>query len=103
MSRIDAIRDLLGKTPDDAFLLYSLGMELLGAEKPAEAAGQFQRIIELDADYLAAYPQAARALEEAGHTESAAEMLRRGLAVAEAAGDTHAADRMKLLLGALAG
>ena len=101
MSRVDAIRQLLQESPDDTFLLYSLGMELLAAGKAAEAAGQFRRVLELDSQYLAAYRQAAQALRQMGDIASAAQMLRRGLAVADQAGDTHARDQLRLLLDAL--
>ena len=101
MSRLDAIRNLLRDSPNDIFLLYSLGMELLAAGRAAEAAGQFQRVLELDSQYLAAYRPAAQALQQMGDIASAAGMLRRGLAIAEQAGDAHARDRLRLLLDAL--
>jgi len=101
VSRIDSIRKLLAGSPDDVFLLYGLGMELLGADRPAEAAEQFRRVLELDGKYLAAYAQAAKALQQAGHRIAAADLLRRGLAVAEQAGDRHTKERLALLLAAL--
>jgi len=103
VSRIESIRKLLADAPDDTFLLYSLGMELLAAGRSAEAAEQFRRALEVDADYLAAYPQAAKALQACADPAGAAEMLRVGLVVAEKAGDTHARDRLKLQLDALGG
>ena len=101
MSRIDSIRKLLERSPEDVFLLYSLAMELLTAGQPAEALDRFRRVLELDADYLPAYPQAAKALQALGDKPAAAEMLRRGLAVAERKGDRHARDRIQLVLDAL--
>ncbi len=103
MSRIESIRKLLAEDPNDTFLLYSLGMEHLAGGQTAEAAEDFRRILELDPSYLAAYPQAAEALEGCGDPAGAAGMLRRGLAVAEDIGDTHARDRLQLLLKALGG
>ena len=43
MSRIEQIRQLLAKSPDDTFLLYSLGMEQLSGDEPREAATTFAR------------------------------------------------------------
>lgn len=101
MSRIDAIRKLLNDSPQDTFLLYSLGMELLSAGQTAEAVRQFQRVIELDPEYLAAYQQAAKALQTLGDKPAAADMLRKGIVVADKKGDRHARDRMQPVLDAL--
>ena len=101
MSRVDAIRQLLQESPNDTFLLYGLGMELLAAGRAAEAAGQFQRVLELDSLYLAAYPPAAQALRQMGDIAGAADTLRRGLAAASQEDDSHTRDRLRLLLDAL--
>ena len=101
MSRIDAIRRMLQQSPDDTFLLYSLGMELLAAAQAAEAVGQFRRVLELDSRYLAACAPAAQAYRKMGDIASAADMLRYGLQAADEAGDTHTRDRLRLLLDAL--
>ena len=101
MSRIESIRRMLQDSPNDTFLLYSLGMELLADGQQAEAILQFQRVIELDSGYLAAYPQAAQAQAEMGDKPGAAAILRSGLAVAEEKGDGHTKDRLELLLKAL--
>ena len=101
VSRMESSRRRLETSPDDTFLLYSLGMELLGAGQPAEALARFQRILELDAGYLAAYSQAAKAMQETGDPSGAADMLRRGMALAERVGDHHSSDRLALLLAAL--
>lgn len=103
MSRIDTIRKLLEKSPDDTFLIYSLGMEHLSVDQPAEALGRFERVLALDPKYLAAYPQASKALRALGRRDDAAEMLRRGMAAAQQAGDPHAKDNMRLQLDALEG
>ena len=101
VSRIDSIRKLLAGSPDDVFLLYGLGMELLGAGRPAEAAESFRRVLELDGKYLAAYTQAAKALQQAGDRSGAASLLRRGLAVADQADDRHTKERLALQLAGL--
>jgi uncharacterized protein HemY len=103
VSRIDSIRQLLQKTPDDVFLLYSLGMELLAQNSPAEALDSFRRVLELDDGYLAAYEQGAKALQTAGDKPAAADMLRCGVAMARQKNDRHAADHMQMKLDAMEG
>lgn len=101
MSRIDSIRKLLQSSPSDTFLLYSLGMELLSANQPAEALDQFRKVLQADPGYLAAYEQAAKALLAGGEKPAAAEMLREGIAAAEKKGDRHAKDHMQMRLEGL--
>ncbi|NLF33201.1 MAG: tetratricopeptide repeat protein [Planctomycetes bacterium] len=103
MTRIDSIRKLLAASPDDTFLLYSLGMELMTAGRAVEAAEAFERVLRIDPDYLAAYGQLGRALEAAGDRDAAVERYRAGLAVAQRQGDHHAADRFRLWLAAAGG
>lgn len=103
MTRIDSIRKLLAASPDDTFLLYSLGMELMAAGRAAEAVEAFERARQCDPDYLAAYGQLGHALDAAGDRDAAAEQYRAGLAVAERQGDQHAADRFRLWLSAAGG
>ena len=72
MTRIDSIRKLLASSPDDTFLLYSLGMELMGDGRAAEAVEAFERVLRSDPDYLAAYGQVGHALEAVGDRAAAA-------------------------------
>lgn len=101
VSRIEQIRKLLAQSPNDTFLLYSLGMEQLSQGSPHEAAATFDRVLELDENYLPAYTQGAAARRQAGDLPAAAAMLEKALALANRQGDTHAADRISLLLEAL--
>ncbi len=101
MSRIEQIRKLLAANGDDAFLLYSLGMELLGEGTAAQAADAFGRVLEVDPNYLAAYTQGAAACRQMGDVTGALRLLEKGLALAKSQGDQHTADRIILLLEAL--
>ncbi len=101
MTRIESIRKLLAASPDDTFLLYSLGMELLAAGRAAEAVEAFERVVGHDPEYLAAYGQLGHALEAVGDRPAAAERYRQGQAVARRQGDGHAADRFALWLAAV--
>ena len=103
MTRIDSIRKLLAASPDDTFLLYSLGMELMTADRAAEAVEAFEQVLRNDPEYLAAYGQLGQALEAGGDRHAAAEWYRAGLAVAQRQGDAHAADRFRLWLTAAGG
>ena len=90
--RIEQIRKLLARDEGDLFLNYSLGMELASAGRNEEAAGQFQRCIELDANYLAAYAEAGKAYRAAGLLEQARAAFQAGLGLAGRQGERHIQD-----------
>ena len=90
--RIEQIRKLLTKDEGDLFLNYSLGMELASAGRHEEAAGQFQRCIELDGNYLAAYGEAGKAYRSAGLAEQARAAFQAGVELAGRQGERHVQD-----------
>lgn len=100
--RIEAIRGLLTKSPDDVFLQYSLAMELLAAERFDEAVAAFDRCLELDEQYLPAYVEAGKASRSAGRNDVASEYFTRAMALAETLGDAHAQDAIRQQLEGLA-
>jgi len=99
--RVDAIRAMLQKSPDDVFLHYSLGMELAGAGDHDQAVQEFRRCIELDATYLPAYVEAGKALRSAGRRDQAREMFRQAMELAQAQGQSHVATYVRQQLEGL--
>jgi len=102
MSRIAKLRSLLEDQPTDVFLNFGLAMELLKDDQKEEAIALFDRTLELDPGYLAAYMQKASALIALGRREQAKATLAEGIAVAGTAGDSHAADQAQKILDSLA-
>ena len=99
--RIEAIRALLAKDPDDVFLTYSLAMELVAAEQVDEALATFARCIELDGSYLAAFVEAGKCARAAGRLDEAKEHFQRAHEQAESAGETHTVDAVRQQLETL--
>jgi tetratricopeptide (TPR) repeat protein len=99
--RIEQIRKLLARDTSDLFLNYSLGMELASAGRNEEAAGQFQRCIELDGNYLAAYGEAGKAYRAAGLLEQARAAFQAGLELAGRQGERHIQDFLSQQLESL--
>ena len=93
--RIESIRALLAKDPDDVFLTYSLAMELVAAEQFADALKTFARCFELDAGYLAAFVEAGKCARAAGRADEARKHFERALELAQSAGETHTADAVR--------
>lgn len=83
-TRIDLIKRMLEKEPDDIFLNYALGLEHL--KKPESiilAEMQFKKVTELDPKYMAAYYQLGKLLEAQTKLSEALHYYRIGLEIAE--------------------
>jgi Tfp pilus assembly protein PilF len=100
-SRKQQIEELLALDPDDSFLRYGLAMEYVSAGSDEEAVRIFEELSQRDPNYVPAYLQAGQALARLGREESARQVLRSGIAVANRAGDSHAAGEMTSLLASL--
>ena len=103
MNRIEAIKTLLARSPNDVFLHYSLGMELAVAGDRAAAVASFRRCIELDKQYLPAYVEAGKTLRSAGELAEAREVFSAGLELAKTKGEAHTADYIRQQLEGLSG
>ena len=99
--RIETIRKLLAKTPEDVFLHYSLGMELASRKEFAAAVEALRRCIALDSRYLPAYVEAGKCLRSAGDLSAARETFTAALKLAEAKGENHTRDYIQQQIDAL--
>ncbi|MBW7904549.1 MAG: tetratricopeptide repeat protein [Phycisphaerae bacterium] len=102
MTRIDQLQRLIALDPSDPLAHYSLGLEYLNQQRPADAIAAFDAAVAADANYSAAFYHKARALLMAGRAADALETLKSGQAVARAAGDWHAAGEMQSLAESIA-
>jgi predicted Zn-dependent protease len=101
MPRIDQLKVMLAKEPDDLFLNFSLAMELAKADQHEECLAQFTHVLELSPDYVAAYFHKGKALMKMRRMEEAKAALQQGIAAAGRCGDHHAESQMKQLLEAM--
>jgi predicted Zn-dependent protease len=102
-SRKEQIEEMLALDPNDSFLRYALAMEHAGAGQDEEAAKCLRELLARDPDYVAAYLQAGRTLIRLGEDAEACAVLRTGIAVANRAGDEHAAGEMAGFLASVEG
>lgn len=93
--RLATLRKLLDAEPGDGFLLYGIAQELHKLGRHDEAAGFYDRAIEVDPKECYAFFHKAKALEQAGRRDEAAAALRAGLARARAVGDRKAASEIE--------
>ena len=87
MSRLEQLQKLVAQSPDDPMTHYVLGLEFANQERWDEAIAAYDRALEVDCNYIAAYYHKARAEIRGGWRESAVGTLRAGQVAARAVGD----------------
>jgi predicted Zn-dependent protease len=100
-SRREQLEEMLRADPKDTFLRYGLALELAREGKPDDAVAALRGLIADQPDYVPAYFKAAQILIEQNATTESAELLRRGIAAAQAQSNLHAAEEMAALLAQL--
>lgn len=100
-ARIEQIRALLERNPDDTFPHYALAMELKGQGCFEAALESLDRCLSLDPKYGYAWYHKAAILKDVGRTEEARDVLQRGLEMASTAGQEQAANEIRDLLETL--
>lgn len=99
--RMQQLQQMLSKSPDDAFLLYGVGMEHKKLGDTARAVEFFDRVIAVDPGYCYAYYQRGQTLEQAGDEAGAAKAYRSGIEAAAKKGDAHARSELEAALDSL--
>ncbi|MGC8639077.1 MAG: tetratricopeptide repeat protein [Isosphaeraceae bacterium] len=91
----------LAEDPQDTFLRYGLALQCLGEGDVEEGRSRLHALIaDHPDDQVAAYQHLGQSYVETGETEKAVQILRLGIAKAQARGDLHAASEMEQLLEA---
>ena len=65
-AHIKALLGFLEEDPSDTFSRYALALEYLKADQPEDGMQQLQQLLNSQPDYLAAYYQLGKILEEKG-------------------------------------
>lgn len=100
-SRREMLEEMLAADPNDTFLRYGLALEFARESQPHEAIARLRALIADEPNYVPAYFQAAQILLKEGENQRAAELLRSGIAAAQAQSNLHAAQEMTALLAQL--
>ena len=92
---------MLEKSPEDVFLQFSLGMELVKTDALDQAIDAFTQCIALDEAYLPARVEMGKAQLATGNRDEAHATLQAALALSIEVGETHVEDHIRLLLNTL--
>ncbi len=96
--RIDALRRLLERRPDDPRLRFGLALEYLGAERWQDAVDELQAYLASAEDEGNAWGRLGDALFRLGRDDEAREAYRKGIAEAERHGHPTMAEEFRDVL-----
>ncbi|WP_339489160.1 tetratricopeptide repeat protein [Pseudomonas sp. EL_65y_Pfl2_R95] len=95
---LESLEKMLAKGVDNALLRFGLGKGYLDAGDSTIAAEHFQRCVELDPKYSAAWKLLGKALLDTGQPDAARNAWEQGVAAAQAHGDKQAEKEMNVFL-----
>lgn len=98
--RLETLKQFLESRPDDCFVRYGLAQEYVKAEQFEAAITQFDKILEIDQNYQAAYYHAGKTYEKMGRIDDARAMWERGVETSHRTGDAHARGELEAALDA---
>ncbi|HVT28469.1 MAG TPA: hypothetical protein VHE81_10695 [Lacipirellulaceae bacterium] len=101
MTRREKIEAMLADDPRDPFLRYSLAMELDKEGNHDASLATFEELIHESPPYVPAFFMAGQQLARIGRIDEAKQIVRDGIAAANAAGDGHAEREMSEFLASL--
>jgi tetratricopeptide (TPR) repeat protein len=100
-TRLEMLKDMVAKSPADAFLRYGLATEYANAGELEEAINEFRELLAANPDYAAGYFHGGRTLEKLGRLEEAREIYEKGIEVTTRTGDGHTRSELQAALDIL--
>lgn len=98
MNRLDTLKGMLATNPSAEFVRYGLAQEYVKMGEDVLALKEFGQILQDNANYVAAYYHAGKALERLDRLEEARNMYRRGIEASAQTGDLHARSELEAAL-----
>ncbi|KIG15994.1 hypothetical protein DB30_05048 [Enhygromyxa salina] len=101
MDRLGMLEKMVAAKPGEPFPRYGLAMEYKKLGRNEDATQAFAALAQQHPDYVPGYLMHGNLLETLGRSADAAAVYQRGLEVASAAGDDHAASELSGALAAI--
>jgi tetratricopeptide (TPR) repeat protein len=101
-NRIEILKNLVAQNPGDSFARYGLAMACASAGDYAQAVENYQKLLEINPKYVAAYYHGGQSLEKLGRLDEARELYRRGIDISTQIGDLHTRSELEAVLDLLA-
>ena len=80
--RIEKLKEMIAKDPNDSFSRYALALEYNGSGETSVAIEILEELVKHDPKYLAAYHQLAMFLAKLNRTQEAKQIYRKGIDLA---------------------
>jgi len=93
--RIETLKGMLGKDPNDAFSRYALALEYVGMSDLQSAIDELRTVIEKDPKYLPAYHQLGQIYGRLNRTKEAKQAYRAGIDLAQELGEEKEGKEMR--------
>jgi tetratricopeptide (TPR) repeat protein len=100
-TRLEMLKDMVAKSPGDAFLRYGLATEYANAGDLEQALNEFRELLAANPSYAAGYYHGGRTLEKLGRLEEAREIYEKGIEVTTRTGDAHTRGELQAALDIL--
>jgi tetratricopeptide (TPR) repeat protein len=100
-NRIEILKNLVAQNPGDSFARYGLAMACASAGDYAQAVENYQKLLEINPKYVAAYYHGGQSLEKLGKLDEARELYRRGIDISTQIGDMHTRSELEAVLDLL--
>src|SRR5579864_5181135 len=100
-NRLDTLRSMVDANPTDSFARYGLAMEYVKGGQLQDAVGEFKKLMEVNANYAAAYFHCGQALEKLGQLDEARTVYTKGIEVTTTTGDLHTRSELQAALDIL--
>lgn len=94
IERLKQLEKFLKNEPNDPFLKYAIAMEWIN-EDIGKAKRYFEVLLKEHEEYVGTYYHAAKLFAELGESERAEHIFKKGLIIAEKAGNHHALRELK--------
>ena len=101
MDRLQMLKDLLTRDPNNQLARYGLGMEYSTRGDVESAVSEFKNLLQINPDYANAYFMAAQTLAKVDRTDEAKQLLMQGITAAARTGNGHAQSEMQAMLDEL--
>ena len=101
ISRLESLKIILEKDPDDTFSRYALGLEFVSNKMFNEALNTFEELINLNPNYHPTYYQLGKVYEAIGDTLMAKKIYEKGIYVTTSQSELHARNELQLALDEL--
>ena len=96
--RLQQLMQFREDEPDDPFLKYGIALEFISMKEPESAVPWFEDLATKHPNYVPTYYQFGKLLWELGKLNESRTIFEKGIVVAEAAGNKHAAAELREIM-----